>query len=419
MQNTVLVVDDLRSARRALAAELSDAGFRVVEAADGREGWRCFQQEAPDLVLSDLVMPKADGLELLARIRDASRVPVVLFTSQGGVPEAVAALKGGADEFVVSRDAGLAELVGLARRFASPRQIPDSRQLGEWLVGGSPAIQRTRERIVALAPLREPVLVVGEPGSGRDTAARALHELGSPGQPFWVVNRIGGRRPLTETLAAPPGGSVYLDDLEVLEPAEQRLLAGQVGAQTERNAQTERTGETATRWLAAATPRWLARAEEGGVDARLAAAFGRFQVPLPALRDRPEDVPRLARQLAVRSGRALGRARHHFSDAGLARLRQEQWPGNVAELARVVEKAVAFAAAPAISAADVEEALGEVRLSVEVLRERHPFDERGQLVDALRIASGNVTRAAGRLGRSRQAVYRLAEKHGVPLRRGG
>ena len=403
MQNTVLVVDDLRSARLALAAELSDAGFRVVEAADGREGWSCFQREAPDLVLSDLVMPKADGLELLARVRAASRVPVVLFTSQGGVPEAVAALKGGADDFVVSRDAGLAELVGLARRFAAPTPARDIGQLVDWVAGGSPAIQRTRERIVALAPLCEPILVVGEPGSGRDTAARALHELGSPNSAFVCASRPQ----LGKILSAPPKGTVYLDDLEVLDAHEEALLASRL------------EGGAETRWLAAATPRWLARVEDGEVDARLAERFGRFRVPLPALRDRPEDVPRLARQLAERCGRALGRARHHFSDAGLARLRREPWPGNVAELARVVEKAVAFASSPAITSSDVEEALGEVRLSLEVLRERQQIDERERLLEALRRAAGNVTRAAERLGRSRQAVYRMAEKHGVPLRRGG
>ena len=127
MRGTVLVVDDRRAARSALAAELADAGFRVVEADGSESAYRSFQREAPDLVLADLVMPGGDGIELVGRIRASSSVPVVVFTSQGGVPEAVAAIQSGADDFIVSGDVALDEWPALvANRIARAAQRADA-----------------------------------------------------------------------------------------------------------------------------------------------------------------------------------------------------------------------------------------------------------------------------------------------------
>ena len=113
MRGTVLVVDDHASARRALANELEDAGFEVVEAADGAEAWAIFRRGAPDVVITDLVMPRSDGLDLLSRIRSQSDVPVILFTARGSVASAASAFKGGADDFVASPDVDAEGLVAI------------------------------------------------------------------------------------------------------------------------------------------------------------------------------------------------------------------------------------------------------------------------------------------------------------------
>ena len=116
MDATVLVVDDQEIVRRALATELEDAGFDVVEAGDGKDAWECFQQREPALVVTDVAMPRSDGLELLGRIRGESDVPVIVFTAYGTVDAAVSALKSGADEFVSSEQLEPEEIVELARR---------------------------------------------------------------------------------------------------------------------------------------------------------------------------------------------------------------------------------------------------------------------------------------------------------------
>ena len=186
MSGTVLVVDDQVGARSALAAELEDIGLTVIQASNGLEGWECFCAERPDLVVTDMVMPRSDGLELLSRVRARSEVPVILFTAYGSVETAVSALKSGADEFVSSSDLEIEGLVDLVREVLSRTRAPEPLpELERRIQGGSGQIRRVREQISALAPLRTPVLIRGEPGTGRDTVARALHELGSTAGGAW------------------------------------------------------------------------------------------------------------------------------------------------------------------------------------------------------------------------------------------
>ena len=168
----VLVVDDQSEARALLARDLEEAGFGVVEAGDGVEGWERFRRVGPDLVVTDLRMPRADGIELLRRIRSVSNVPVILLTAYGDVPTAVAAMKGGAQEVFHFPD-DLDQLIPRIREL-SVRGAAAYGALETALAGRTPAMRRVRERVRALAPLPPPALVRGEAGTGRDSVALAL-----------------------------------------------------------------------------------------------------------------------------------------------------------------------------------------------------------------------------------------------------
>ena len=402
---TVLLVDDRETPRRLLAGELAEAGYQVLEAEGGFDAWSRFRDEPPDLVITDWVMPRGDGLELVGRIRAHSAVPVIVFTAHGSVDAAVAALKGGADEFVASDEVDVEGLVALAGRFLARRPRPDAIvRLAERLAGESPSIRRVRERIAGLAGLRAPVLVSGEPGTGRDTVARALHDLAPrAGGPFLKLDPEQTDAPL------PGGGTLFLDGVERLDPG--------LGARLARTLESSEAGLSGPRLVAAAGPAWRPLAPADAAAASLVPQLLRFEIALPPLRERPEDVPRIALQLLARAGRSLGRPDLVFEKAALERLRRESWPGNVAELAEMVEKLAGFASSRAIGRREVDEVLAEFRFSVATLRERAALEERRRLVEALCVSGGNVTRTAERLGRSRAAVYRLVEKHGVPLRR--
>jgi DNA-binding NtrC family response regulator len=402
MEDTVLVVDDRPTLRRALASELDDAGFRVVEAEDGGQAWDRFRAQPPDLVITDLVMPRAGGLELLARIRSESPIPVIVFTAQADVETAVEAMKRGADDFVSSAD-GIDALVALARRFASRGERSSRSRIAERLVGDSASMQRLRDRLEGLVALGEPVLLAGEPGTGRSTAARLLHDLGpASSAPFVEVDGAGA---FPATL--PLRGTIYLRDVGRVPPA----------AQPRWEEVARRARADGPRVVASATPALALRVRSGEFHAGLGRSLLRFEVLFPPLRDRPEDIPRVANFLLAGIARELSRPDVTLRPDALARLRGEPWPGNANELEEVLSRLVAFATAREIHRHDVEEVLAECRPSLAALRERAAVAERERLVSALEQCGGNVTRTAERLGRSRAAIYRLVDKHGVSIRR--
>jgi len=280
--------------------------------------------------------------------------------------------------------------------------------LARRLVGRSPAMQRLRQRLAGLAPLSTPVLVEGEPGSGRDAAARALHELGGRGERLRRIDAAGFEPPrangaaarlLRHELAASP---VLLADVDDLPPAGQafwlhRLVEGGGG-----------------RVLATCRAPLHARA---GYLPELARALERFAVRVPPLSRRRADLPAIARSLARRCGRGLGRPHADLSERAGALLRDELAPASLAELAGWIERGVAFSPCGRIEVGDLRALQRESRTSVEDLRRRRDAEERAALLRALEESGGNITRTAERLGRSRPGVYRLIEKHHIPLAR--
>ena len=409
MRDSVLVVDDQDQARLALVAELVDAGYDVYEAPDGLKAWEVFRRVHPKLVVTDMVMPNSDGMDLLYRVRSHSEVPVIMFTAYGSVDTAVAALKAGADEFVASSDLDFEQLVELIRNTLDSRKKPEPREIESRLNGASKLIKRLRSRIAALAPLPAPVLVTGEPGSGRDTVAEALHDLGcSGGRPLFRIDAASfrPRDPI------PDKGGVYVDGVENLSREAQAIWAKYVAHAHEYPGQGARILLSASEGLAT-------RLGSGGFDHRLGNTLLRFQIPVPSLRERPEDIPAIADSLVARLASQLGRRRVRLSGPAREYLAKHRWPGNVTQLERVLERAVAFSTGREIRQTVVEDVLGEIEESVASIRDRHSAEERDELLETLRSTGGNVSRTANLMGKSRPAVYRLIEKYEIPLERRG
>ena len=410
MGDTILVVDDPPGPRRALATELGDAGFTVIEASDGREAWRLVREHRPGLVITDMVMPHSDGMELLSRIRSRSEIPVIVFTAYGSVETAVSALKAGADEFVSSDGLEVEDLVELVRRVLANRQSPPLLPgLGERLVGKSKVMERVRHRISGLGPLRTPVLVRGEPGTGRNTVIQALHELGST---------AGGALVQIKAESFSPGDSipefeaVHLRDVELLSEEAQVYWAQRIG-------QAETWGcEGDFRILASHSGSLAARVREGTFSRELGETLLRFEIELPPLRERCDDVPGIAEALVARIGASLGRP-IGLSATAAEFLTAQRWPGNVVQLEEVLEKTIAFSRGREIRRQAIQEVMADLQESLESIREQHDTRERDALLRAIQETGGNVSQTAEILGKSRSAVYRLITKHGIPLSRPG
>lgn len=398
----VLVVDDRSEARSLVARDLEDAGFRVLEAGDGNEGWRRFRRSGADLVVTDLRMPGSDGIALLRRIRTVSNVPVILLTAYGDVPTAVAAMKGGAQEVLHFPD-DLDRLIPRIRELARPTPGPADR-LEVALAGRSASMRRVRERVRALAPLSPSVLVRGEPGTGRDAVARALRDLGPDPDAPWVPVRVGAAGP-SELPARP--GVYYLDEVGCLPEAEQRhWLKVLRAAESGQDARVAR--------IVASTSEDLeARAREGSFHPELSRSLHRFTIALRPLRERREDIAQLVPLLAERAGSRIGRPRVRIERSALTLLKRQLWPGNVRELAELVEKLVGFSAEGTVTRERVREVLGESPDGVAALRSRRNQREREELLALLEECGGNLAEVARRLGISRGAVIYRAQKHGL------
>jgi DNA-binding NtrC family response regulator len=272
------------------------------------------------------------------------------------------------------------------------------------LAGRSRVMERLRERVRALAPLGVPVLVLGESGTGRSRVVDALHRGGPLAASNVLRVRPGPRPPRN-------GARVYhLDGVSDLLPPEQAFWADRLRAE-----------EPGVRVFASSASDLALLVREDRFDALLFERLRRFAIRLPPLRERLDDIPVLVRHLAAAAGERLGRPRPRVERSALARLRAQQWPGNVAELADVVERLVAFANDGRLTGALVEEVAGESRQGVHVLRQRREEAQREELVAALRESGGNLAEVARRIGMSRGAVIYRAQKYGLlarPRRRG-
>src|SRR5262245_5742047 len=371
MSVKVLIVDDEESSRKGLTALLSGWGYSVEEAADGEQALDKVRSSLPSVIITDLVMPKLDGLALLKALQD--EVPfatVVLLTGQGTIDTAVAAMKEGAYDFL-TKPVDVHRLKILipkaAERAEAVREVALLRRRVQqvWgvgkLVGTSAAMQEVYRLIELAAPTPAPVLITGQSGTGKEMVARTLHELSprAPG-PFVAVNCAAIPETLLESeifghekgaftgaLERRPGcfelaheGTIFLDEIAEMHPATQakflRILEDGVvrrlGAKTEIRVDAR---------VVAATnkdPVEAMRQERFRED--LYYRLNVVTIHLPPLRERREDLPLLIQAFLEEFGAKYDKRIMSVDEAAGQALMTQAWPGNIRELRNAIERAV-------------------------------------------------------------------------------
>lgn len=417
----LLVVDDEASFRALLRDILEGAGHGVTEARDGAEALAFLERTTFDLVLTDRRMPAVDGLELLRRIRArTSPPPVVVLTAHGSIPEAVEAVRLGAADYITKPLPSPEALVDLVASLL-PREDD-----GE-IVTGDPAMRELLELVDRVAPRDVAVLVTGESGTGKELVARRLHARSPRAKgPFVAVNAAA----LPETLAESElfgaekgaftgaeqaragrfeeasGGTLFLDEVGELPAALQSKLLRVLEERVVRRLGGSRDLPVDLR-LVAATNRDLTReTEDGGFRRDLFFRLAVVVVNVPPLRERPVDVPLLARHFVQRLAARHGVSVPLLAEDALAALSAHAWPGNVRELRNVLERAVVVRGGEPIRGADL--GLAPAASAVAPLDRVHR--EREALLAALRRTGGKREEAAKLLGISvRTLYYRLKE----------
>jgi len=276
--------------------------------------------------------------------------------------------------------------------------------LASRLVGRSHPVRCLRQRIEGMASLWIPVLLRGEPGSGRSTVAELLHAFGPTAEGELVAIDTAAFVPEARL---PGVATVHLEGVEKLPRRTQgwwleRLRASGPGA-------------GGLRWIASTGDLRSIRDAAPDFEPELERILARFAIRVPPLRERSADLPLLVADLCARIGRAVGREGVRLSPQAVELLAHCLWPGNVRELEDVIGRAIVFSPAPVIGRALVEDVLAERGESVGGIRADHALRERERLLAELRSSGGNVARTAEVLGKSRPAVYRLIAHYGIPL----
>lgn len=444
----ILVVDDEPEIRRLLQEILEDEGYEVVVAANAAQARAALRRQMPDLVLLDIWMPEEDGVTLLKSWNSAKNAPfvVIMMSGHGTVETAVEATRQGALDYI-EKPISLTRLLMTVRRGLemgrAGRQMPPagaSRERAPQLVGSSAAMRALRARVEFLATRHDPVIAVGEPGSGRSTLLRVLHgsgpRLSGPlmdfTDPVWAErfndcldNEDAGA--FVELLNAANGGSVYLGELQHLD-LDQQIRLYELLLQPEVQALDVRL--MASLQGPDGLDDTVAR---GRLLAELADQFRRGEVRVPALREHVEDVPELLQYHTDRLHQDEGLSYRHFTVASQNFLRYHHWPGNVAELQALVRRLLASGQTTEIEPSEAEEALRSLRLQADralsdvpkgygelfdlSLKDARERFERAYLVHWLGEMGGNISRLAEHAGVERTHLYRKLRALGVEPRK--
>jgi two-component system nitrogen regulation response regulator NtrX len=422
----ILIVDDEPGVRTALEAILRDEGYSVVLAASGEDGLLALAADRFDAVLLDVWLPGIDGLETLVRMKDhRHEAEIVMISGHGNIETAVRATKLGAFDFV-EKPLSLEKTLLVLRNALRQRRLEQRNRLlleqlvlDTEIVGSSEVVARLRSDVAAAAGAEAPVLICGERGSGRESAARRIHAGGrQSGEAFVHVpcaaldadaasEALFGADGRTGRIALARRGTLFLEDADRLDPAVQQRLAPLIGSSP--------FGEPEVRWLAGTGP------DPSSLEPSLRGRLEVIRIAVPSLRERREDIPALAERFMRAFAREYGKAEKRFAPECLAALTAWRWPGNVRELRNLVERLLLVAPEEVVHVSDLPEALGGSAMPTEDLyREFESLAdgvaafERHAIRRALFQAQGDRPGAARRLGIPSEELARRMEALGIP-----
>jgi DNA-binding NtrC family response regulator len=448
MKHTILIVDDEEDFCQTVSDILTHSGYNTVVKQNPVEAIEYLQVHAVDLVLLDVIMPQMDGREVLTQIvQNQPEIPVIMITGQAyGVPVAIETAKKGSFNFLAKPIdlVALKESVKRALESRAPRGESDDiadvmRDVG--VVSASDEIRGIMAMAEKVARTTVPVLITGESGVGKEVLAKAIHRLSTRRDAPFVGIDCGT---LTETLLeselfgyikgaftganadkkglfeVADGGTIFLDEIGNTSTTFQQKLLNVLDSAKVRRVGDTRERSVDVRVISATNKNLKALIAEGLFRDDLYYRLNKYDIHVPPLRDRPEDVVVLARHLLAKACGEHALRQHYFSPAALDLLHKQEWRGNVRELDSVVTKLAIFAEAEEIDVHTVAHALKAERAShPSFVQDNRPLMdqveefEKKLIIEALKANGGNQTRAAEQLGVERTNFVKKMKKHNL------
>jgi DNA-binding NtrC family response regulator len=458
----ILIIDDERPILLTLDALLGRHGYQVETAATASYGLRMLKSNSPAVILLDLQLPDADGLQTLEQIkRDHPETQVIILTAHDSLNNAIESIKRGAYHFI-SKPYAPEELLSLIEKALEKqsllRETEQLRQKTQQLekrleiaetrlapVIKSKVMQEIEELIEAMAPSEANVLITGESGVGKEVIANVIHsrsrradkpmvKLNCAAFPQAMIESelfgyvkgafTGAMNDFSGMIAAAAGSTLFLDEISDMPPDLQTRFLRVLQEREYRPLGSTRTLKADFRVIAA-TNRPISRAlAENRLRADLYYRLNTFQIEIPPLRERREDVPPLVGSFLKRFSQQLGKIEPEIAPEAFQKLLDYSWPGNVRELQNAMEYAVVLARQNKIT---VKELPAEVQLPVvlqQAERNNHADTgaaqslenlERNAIIQALAECHGNKKKAAQILGIQRPTLYNKMKRYAIEL----
>jgi two-component system nitrogen regulation response regulator NtrX len=445
----ILIVDDQTAVREELAFALRYEGFTTVEASTGDAGLAAIAGGDIDVVLLDIKMPGIDGMQVLSKVKQSHPgLPVVMITGHGDIETAVVAIKGGAFDFLTKpfdTDRVLVSVKNALRMrelAAENQELKKQLAAGYRILGSSAAIEDVRKLIARVAPTEAQVLITGENGTGKELVARQLHAQSKRhSTPFLALNCAAIPSELLESelfghergaftgalqqrkghFEAAHGGTLFLDEIgdmaldaqgKLLRALQDHVITRLGGSQPIR---------VDVRVLAATNQDLAKMVQEKRFREDLYYRLHVIRIHVPALRERRDDIPELARHFLAEACRRNGLPKRKLSPAAIAYLSGLDWPGNVRELKNLLEAAAILADGETIERELLEgtamppptPAAGSEMYDIPTLEEFRAATEREYIRRKLAENGGNIKRTAERIATQRSNLYKKLERYGL------
>jgi DNA-binding NtrC family response regulator len=439
-RNTVLIVDDQRAIRFAVRSFLETAGYSVEEAGDCRQAVASLEARRPAVIVLDFELPDGEAIDLIPQLKDIDPdVPIIILTGHGTIERAVSSVKLGVEQFLTKP----VELPAL--RTMIDRAITNGRSRNrdavrarsakcpaDPFVGSSSAISAVREQARRFAESDRPVLIQGETGSGKGVLASWLHRAGPrTDEPFVDINCAGLTRELLESelfgyekgaftgavmakqglLELAQEGTVFLDEIGDMDLALQAKLLKVVEEKNFRRLGDVRDRRVDMRLIAASHRDLAALAALNLFRSDLYFRISTLRIVIPPLRQRTEDIPTLTQAFVASLCSELGRPLVRISPEAMTALKGYSWPGNIRELRNVIERALILGDSGELRASSLVFDLQGLTAGEASPGGTLEEVERAHILRMMREESGNVNRAAQRLGVPRSSLYQKLKKY--------
>jgi two-component system response regulator GlrR len=433
---SVLVVDDDPDILKLLAMRLAAAGYTVRSAESGERALAQLAVSRPDVVVTDLKMGGIDGLQLFEAIQKTSpTLPVIILTAYGTIPDAVDATKRGIFGFLPKPFEGRELLAQVEQALKLSSVSAPPLEGDAWraeFITASPQMEDLLHQARLVAQSDASVLIIGASGTGKELLARAIHKASKRcDAPFVAMNCAAIPEALLESelfghrkgaftgatydhkglFQSADGGTVFLDEIGDMPPALQAKLLRALQEREVRPVGAAQAIPVDVRIVSATHRNLEERVARSEFREDLYYRLNVVSLAIPPLADRREDIVPLAKHFLATTAARYSKDVRALAPDALELLIGAPWPGNVRQLANVVEQAVALATSPILPAALVQSALRSEPQGMTPLDEAKRAFERDYLVRILRVTKGNVTQAARLAQRNRTEFYKLLDRH--------